>query len=69
MSDTEFERLLADFLDGDLEPAERARLADQLARDPRAAKALEQSLHLESLLIAAHRSAPPVRAPHSPAKS
>jgi len=54
-----FEALLADYLDGTIDAAGREELAGEVERDPAAARAFEQAVGFEALLVAAHTEPPP----------
>lgn|GEM_PF-1454562 len=54
MPDERFESLLADYLDGTIDAAGREELANTVERDPAAARAFEEALGFEALLVAAH---------------
>ncbi len=58
MPSERFESLLAEHLDGALDAAGREELARELERDPDAARAFDEAVRLEALLLAAHGEPP-----------
>jgi hypothetical protein len=54
MSDPD--KLISDYVDGDLDDAGRAALAEELARDKDVRNAFDEALRLEALLSAAHQA-------------
>ena len=59
MPNETFECLLGGYLDGLLDDAGRAALALEVERDGGSARAFDEALAFEALLIAAHRAVPP----------